>query len=212
MTVLKQKVVLDTSLFVNPAAAHVFGNNPTSCLISFLEKARLSLGVEFLMPPSIYAELMHFAEENRIPKELLLVLHQTPPKKNEIKIPAIFIYELVESMRDRIDRGLRLAERHAREALMSPAPAQKTHGPGPKPDSEMIGRLRESYRRIMREGSLDSKADVDLLLLAYESNAILISADQGVLLWAENLGITILPHDQLLAFLNSNKLSASDPA
>ena len=47
---------------------------------------------------------------------------------------------------------------------------------------------------MMREGMLDSKADVDLLLLAYELNATLVSADEGVLLWAENLGISTLPY------------------
>jgi predicted DNA-binding protein (UPF0278 family) len=48
---------------------------------------------------------------------------------------------------------------------------------------------------------LDSKADVDLLLLAYEMNATLVSADQGVLEWAENLGVALLAHERLREFL-----------
>jgi predicted DNA-binding protein (UPF0278 family) len=56
----------------------------------------------------------------------------------------------------------------------------------------------------MREGMLDSKADVDLLLLAYETEGSLVSADQGVLVWAEKLGISILPSDHLYEFLEAH--------
>lgn len=203
-----KKLVLDTSLFVNPASAHVFGPTPTLAFREFLEMAHRRTDVEFLMPPSIYAELMHFAEESKIPRNLLLVIKKQPPKKHELKIPGMFIYTLVEAMRDRIDRGLRLAERHVREALQTQsAPKSSTtqyypSNPGqPRADAEVIGRLRDSYRRIMREGMLDSKADVDLLLLAYENQAILVSADEGVLLWAENLGVELLAHDHLYEYL-----------
>jgi len=68
----------------------------------------------------------------------------------------------------------------------------------------MISRLRENYRRIMREGMLDSRADVDLLLLAYEMGGLLVSADQGVLDWADSLGISTLSHDHLLEFISES--------
>lgn len=196
-------VILDTSLFVNPASSHVFGPTPTLAFQEFLDLARLKTDTKFLMPPSIYAELMHFAEEPKIPRELLLTIHKQPPKKHELKIPAIFIYDLVEAMRDRIDRGLRLAERHTREAIDMVPPPKGEHPKGPRPDAEVIGRLRESYRRIMREGMLDSKADVDLLLLAYETGGKLASADEGVILWAENMGIPILSYDHLYEFVTA---------
>jgi RNA ligase partner protein len=166
------------------------------------------------MPPSIYYELSHFAEEAKIPLKLRNVIQQQAPKKNELKVPGIFIYTLVDTMRDRIDRGLRLAERHVREALSSSAKASedvstqslakgdatKKHGEI-RADAEAIGRLRETYRRIMREGALDSKADVDLLLLSYELDGFLVTADEGVLLWAEHLGLKILPYPQLKSLL-----------
>src|ERR1044071_5846675 len=199
---MKKHIVLDTSLFVNPDSGRYFGSDPTSAFTGFLELAQAAPGLEFLMPPSIYAELMHFAEENKIPKKLLLLIHKKPPKKHEVKIPGVFIYTLVEDMRDRVDRGLRLSERVVRESIQMeppppPAPGQK----GPRPDADVIARLRESYRRIMREGMLDSRADVDLLLLAYETEPLLVSADMGVLTWAENLGISTLAHDHLREFL-----------
>ena len=205
----KEQLIIDTSIFVNPASADYFGRTPTLALTRFLEIAVDIEKCEFLMPPSVYAELMHFAEENKIPKKLLTILQKQPPQKHETKIPGIFVYELVENIRNRFDRGLRLAERVVRESLqMPPVPKNEKTKPGEvRPDAEVISRLRESYRRIMREGMLDSKADADLLLLAYEIKGTLVTADQGVMDWAENMGIKILAHDHLLEFLKT-KVSA----
>ena len=192
-------LVIDTSVFVNPASGQAFGNSPTSVLTNFLELVGANSAVDVVMPPSIYSELMYFVEAGRIAPSLLLKLRQQAPKKHELKVPGFFIYSLVESFRDRVDRGLRLAERNVREALVAPPPpSEKDRDPAAvREDAKQISTLRESFRRMMREGMLDSKADVDLLLLAYELNATLVSADEGVLLWAENLGISILPYAQL---------------
>jgi len=197
-------LVIDTSVFVNPASGQSFGNSPTGALSGFLELANPRPDIEITMPPSIYAELMHFIEPARIPASLLIKIKQQSPRKHELKIPGFFIYSLVESFRDRVDRGLRLAERHVREALVMPPPSKEKSfdSSSIREDAKQIGMLRESYRRIMREGMLDSKADVDLLLLAYELNATLVSADEGVLLWAENLGISVLPYAQLRALVS----------
>ncbi len=203
---MKKSYILDTSVFVNPACAHLFGSSPTEAFTSFLKQVEKLDGFEWLMPPSIYAELMHFAEEKKIPGSLLTLIQQRPPKKHEIRVSGMFLYTLVDEMRDRSDRGLRLAERHVREAFQAPVPAAPAPVPGGKPirpDAEAIGRLRESYRRMLREGMLDSAADVDLLLLAYETSGTLVSADQGALHWANELGVSILPAEQLPNILNS---------
>lgn len=199
----KKTFILDTSVFVNPDSGRFFGHDPTSSFQNFLGLAAAASGVEFLMPPSVYEELMHFAEEARIPKKLLLAVYKKAPRKHELKVPGIFLYQLVDEIRDRTDRGLRLAERVAREAIQMPPPAAPAPGQkGPRPDADVISRLRESYRRIMREGMLDSKADVDLLLLSYEVDGTLVTADQGVLLWAENLGLSIMTPESLKEFLH----------
>jgi RNA ligase partner protein len=200
----KKQFVLDTSLFVNPASAQAWGSSPTAAFRNFLELAKKCEGTSFYMPPSIYRELMHFAEESKIPTPLLSVMQQQAPHKHEIQVPGMFIYTLVESFRDRVDRGLRLAERHVREALQTPPvvnDSQKVKPDAIRADSKLISGLRESFRRMMREGMLDSKADVDLLLLSYEIKGTLVSADEGVLEWAENLGIELLPYNQLQPFL-----------
>ncbi len=207
---MKKTLVIDTSVFVNPASGQAFGNSPTSAFTGFLELLNSNANIDVAMPPSIYSELMYFVEQSKIPASLLIKVSQQAPKKHELKVPGFFIYSLVESFRDRVDRGLRLAERHVREALVMPPPlSEKEHDPNSiREDAKQISTLRESFRRMMREGMLDSKADVDLLLLAYELSATLISADEGVLLWAENLGIATLPYQQLKEVV-SNRVANS---
>lgn len=184
------KVVLDTSLFVNPDARTTLGRTPTEALETFLFLAAQIHILDFYMPPSIFEELMHFVERDRISGDLLVVLHQKPPKKHELTCPGFLLYELIEDMRDRINKGLRLAEKAVRAAEHK------------KPD-EIIQDLRKKYREALREGIIDSKEDVDLLLLAMELDALLVSADQGLVRWAEKLGIRWLFPEKFREYLMS---------
>lgn len=171
-----KKVVLDTSLFVNPDIRKHLGNTPTEALEAFLFLAAQIHILEFYMPPSIFEELMHFIDQNHISEDLLLILHQKPPKKHELKIPAFILYELIEDIRARVNKGLRIAETAVKSLER-------------KDPTKIIHDLRCKYREALREGIIDSKEDVDLLLLAMELDAILITADQGLIKWAEKLGI-----------------------
>ncbi len=175
-TFKKGKVVLDTSLFVNPDVRRAFGDSPTQALENFLFMAAQVPIMEFYMPPSIFKELEHFIHPQDIPGELLVYLHQKPPKKHTLQTPAFLLYELIEDIRDRVNRGLRVAERAVRST---------EHRRG----EEIIQDLRRKYREALREGIIDSKEDVDLILLAMELDALLVTADQGVIKWAEKLGI-----------------------
>lgn len=168
--------VLDTSLFVNPDVRGDFGETPTAALENFLFLAAQVPIFEFYMPPSIFAELMNFVEREKIPGELLVYLHQKPPKKYEIPVPGYLLYELVEDIRERVNKGLRVAERAVRST-------------GARSVDELIQELRRKYREALREGIIDSKEDVDLILLAKELDALLVTADQGVIKWADKLGI-----------------------
>jgi len=170
------RVVLDTSLFVNPDARTSLGNTPTEALETFLFLAAQIHILEFYMPPSIFEELLHFVEKDKIPGDLLVILHQKPPKRHELKCPAVLLYELIDDMRERVNKGLRIAEKAVRGAEKNKA-------------DEIIQDLRRKYREALREGIIDSKEDVDLLLLAMELDALLITADQGLIRWAEKLGI-----------------------
>ena len=62
---------------------------------------------------------------------------------------------------------------------------------------QLISKFRERYRNATRHKFLDSIPDLDLILLAYELNATIVSSDEGVVLWGRNLGIKELPPDFL---------------
>ena len=187
-SLLPLKVVLDTSLFVNPDVRASLGGTPTEALETFLFLAAQIHILEFYMPPSIFGELLNFVQKDKIPGDLLVILHQKPPRKHELKCPAFLLYELIEDMRERVNKGLRIAEKAVRSAEK-------------KKTEEIIQELRRKYRDALREGIIDSKEDVDLLLLAMELDALIITADQGLINWAEKLGIRWLFPEKFKEYL-----------
>lgn len=182
----KDRVVLDTSLFVNPDIRSSFGATPTEALDSFLFIAAQLPILDFYMPPLIFEELMNFVQRDKVPGDLLVYLHQKSPKRHELTTPGFLLYELVEEMRDRVNKGLRIAEKAVRSD---------------KPTAENVQDLRRKYREALREGIIDSKEDVDLLLLAMELDALLVTADQGVIKWADKLGIRWLLPEKFKDYL-----------
>ena len=187
----RDKVVLDTSLFVNPDVRKYFGDTPTEALEGFLFLAAQIPILEFYMPPSIFRELLNFVNREKISGDLLVILHQKPPSRYEMTCPAFLLYELIEDIRQRINKGLRVAESAVR-------------GVPVKGEKEIIQELRKKYREALREGIIDSKEDVDLILLARELDALLVTADQGVIKWAEKLGIKWLFPEKFREYLLSS--------
>lgn len=188
----KDIVVLDTSLFVNPDIRNDFGDSPTEALKGFLAIAEQIPELQFYMPSSIFRELLNFVDERKIPGHFLAIVNQKSPSKHELTCPAFFLYELIEDIRDRINKGLRIAEKAVRDA-------------GKADERDVIQGMRKSYREALREGIIDSKEDVDLILLAKELNALLVTVDHGAITWAEKLGVRwLLPtrfKDYLLSHL-----------
>ena len=142
------------------------------------------------MPPSIYEELMNFIDGDKIPKDLQISIFQKPPKKYEMDVPAFLLYELIDDVRHRIDKGLRVAEQAVRDVVTDAKP-------------ETITNLRRKYRSALREGTIDSKEDVDLILLARELDGILVTADIGIMTWADKLGIRFVESRNLRGIINS---------
>jgi len=185
-----RKVVLDTSLFVNPDVRFSFGVTPTEALGNFLSLARNASGLEFYMPPSTFRELLNFVNEQNISGELLVYLRLQPPKRHEIAVPGYLLYELIEEIRERVNKGLRVAETGVRSTEK-------------RRIDEIIQDMRKKYREALREGIIDSSEDVDLLLLARELNALLVTADQGLIKWAEKLGIAWLIPERFRDFVEA---------
>lgn len=184
----KDRIVLDTSLFVNPDIRLDFGNSPTDAITGFLRLARQVPSLEFYMPTSIFAELVHFVNMDSIPDEFLAVIRQKPPDRYGMSCPSLLLYELIDEMRNRVNKGLRIAEKAVRNA-------------GRQDEREVIQDLRKNYRVALREGIIDSKEDVDLIILARELDGLLVTADQGAILWAEKMGIRWLPPTRFKGYL-----------
>jgi len=108
------------------------------------------------------------------------------PRKYNLQIPANIVYEFIDEVRKRIDRGLRIAEEHAK--LGHQGSTDSDVGP-------VITRLRERYRETLRQGIIDSREDMDVLLLAYELDGILVAADEGLRTWADKVGVKIISGD-----------------
>lgn len=186
-------ITIDTSIFVNPASRVFFGQTPDEALNNFLQKLKEKKDIFCYMPPSVYEELMKFIENKPIAKDVLL-LHKKPPASYQTPIPSLFLYEFIEEFRARINKGLRIAEKYTRNEL-------KIKPQGCRPDEEIIKRLREEYRIALREGIIDSKEDFDLLLLAKELDAYLATSDNGLITWAQKLGVPCLSAEELKELL-----------
>ncbi len=185
-----QQFVIDTSIFTNPDVYKSFGTSPTDALKEFLVLIGKVEGPTFYMPPSIFQEVLNFVDIDKIPVELQVRICQKAPRRYELTVPAFLLYELIEDVRHRIDKGLRVAEQAVRETTREKEP-------------DTISDLRRKYRAALREGIIDSKEDVDLILLARELNAIVVSADIGIMTWADRLGIRYIESRNLRSILDS---------
>ena len=194
----KDKVVLDTSLFVNPEVRNDFGGSPTEAIKGFLLLAEQIPSLEFYMPSSIFEELMNFVDRRKVPGKLMAIINQKSPGKHDMKVPAVLLYELIEDIRDRINKGLRVAEKAVRSV-------------GTVDERELIKGMRKSYREALREGIIDSREDVDLILLAKELDAMLVTVDHGAIKWADKLGIRWLVPDKFRDYLLSFIEEDPDP-
>jgi hypothetical protein len=167
-----RKFVIDTSLFVNPHAREHFGKDPTAAVRGFISAVD-DLNAHFYMPPSVFSELKNFVKPEAM-DELELILHKRAPNVHGIFLPAAVFYDFVEDMRGRINKGLRLAEDFAKDN---------------RPDNdEKLRKLREKYREVMRTEIIDSKEDFELVLLARELDATLVSSDEGAIKFANQIG------------------------
>lgn len=167
-----RRFVVDTSLFVNPDARGKFGKTPAAAATALMKKVR-KLDIELYIPPSVFTELKNFITE-KTANELELVVKKRAPNTFAIYLPAAVFYEFIDGVRGRINKGLRLAEQFAVDNR-------------PEND-EKLRRLRDKYREAMRAGILDSKEDFELILLAKELEATVVTSDEGAIQFANKIG------------------------
>ncbi|ABI57896.1 RNA ligase partner protein [Alkalilimnicola ehrlichii MLHE-1] len=180
-----RRFVLDTSVFTNPHCAVQFGEDPLAGVQTFLHLAR-RCPAEFYMPLSVYDEFRRMRDLAEMAADFETDVWVRSPRRFSMTIPAEILYEFIHELRGRIDRGLRIAEEHTRQA-----------GAATDMRPELIASLRERYREAMRKGLVDSREDVDAVLLAMELDAELVSADEGMRKLGNRMGVKLLTADYL---------------
>jgi RNA ligase partner protein len=190
---LKQRFVLDTSVFLTEEIRADDEDLEAAIehLLDRISAAKLSLNISCYIPPSVHDELTGVLVERDVDERVLSKLETWVIKKNparfEVTIPAELVYQFVDEMSNRVDRGLRVSEKAVRKAEDS-----RTDGDGRVDVDEVIGDLRSEYRSALRRGVLDSREDFDLLVLARELDAGVVTEDTGIIDWAENFGLRYL--------------------
>ncbi|MGH7801300.1 MAG: RNA ligase partner protein [Thermodesulfobacteriota bacterium] len=172
--VLHPRLVLDTSLFVNPDAQHQFGENVNKAVERFLKITREN-NIEIYMPLSVFRELSNFTSSEALISFRRDAIVRAPDLYN-LQVPAAILHIFIGELRNRINKGLRIAE----DAIHK------------EPTSDNLRRLRQEYREALRSGMVDSVEDLDVVLLAKEIGGAVLSADEGIANMAEALGIEVL--------------------
>ncbi|MCS6876352.1 MAG: RNA ligase partner protein [Aquificaceae bacterium] len=187
--------VLDTSLFTNPDVYSQFEKDQIGAVENFLSLASHSR-VQLYMPTSVYEELNKMVELGSLKPKFEMVVRIRSPRRFNLMVPAEFVYEFIEEVRYRINKGLRIAEEHTKEAgKLSESDVGK-----------LINKLREKYREALRTGIIDSKEDLDVMLLAYELDGILVSGDEGLRSWADKVGIKLIDAKNFRYILESSAI------
>ncbi len=173
--------VLDTSVFTNPDVYSQFEKDQLGAIENFITLASHSRA-KFFMPTSVYEEFNKIVELGSLKPRFELAVRIRSPRRYNLMVPAEFLYEFIEEVRYRVNKGLRIAEEHTKEAGRL---TQEDVG-------RLINKLREKYREALRAGIIDSKEDLDVLLLAYELDGVLVSGDEGLRNWADKVGIKLI--------------------
>ena len=112
----KNIFVLDTSIFTNPQIYRRIKENLLEAMDELLTLMKNSNG-EFFMPLSTYNELRKIVDLKELLPKFESTIKIRAPKRYNLTIPAIFLYEFVGELRGRINKGLRLSEEHLRMAV-----------------------------------------------------------------------------------------------
>lgn len=174
------RLVIDTSIFVNPVTQKDFGADISLAIEGFIGTIK-SCSIELFIPSSIYKELSNFAPEESM-AGLRRVAVVRGPDLLSMQVPASILQSFIADIRERINRGLRIAE-EAIESSNTP---------------ESIRRIRNEYRSAMRSGIVDSVEDLDVILLARETGAAVLSADEGIFRMADSLGIEVFTSGEFI--------------
>jgi uncharacterized protein len=211
----KQRFVLDTSLFITEEIRRDDEGLEAAVLrlLGLIANARLNLGISCYVPPTIHHELTTMLEQRGVGEEVFSKLNtwviRKHPDRYEVSIPADVVYRFVDEMSGRVDRGLRVSEKAVRQVEQRADEPLADHEYKTEIDA-VISDLREKYRGAMRRGVLDSREDFDLLILARELDAGVVTEDRGIVDWTEDFGLRYIRGREFPDLLEQY-LTAVDP-
>ncbi|UPM44398.1 RNA ligase partner protein [Halocatena salina] len=194
----RQRFVLDTSLFITDEIREA-GRSLQETILHLLDlvaTARLELNISCYMPPSIHDELGTMLRDREVSDAVHSRLDtwvvRKSPDRYGVTIPADIVYEFIDEMSDRVNRGLRVSEEAIREVeqldpteLASDADRSEYMTEADR----ILSDMRDKYRRALQRGVLDSREDFDLLVLARELDAGVVTEDRGIISWADEFGL-----------------------
>ena len=199
------KFVLDTSSITDARLREKFNVKELSevleKMIELISEANTVLGFEFYTTPTLFKEMKTFLTSNGCSEEqierLATWIIVRTPSIHEIRIPSKVMSEYVGDMRRRIDKGLRVAEEAVKQAIESSK--KNSTGDTNEIAGPIIRELREKYRTALRKGIVDSAIDFDLVILAHELKATMVTSDEGIGNLCDALGIH---HIDAIEFIN----------
>lgn len=191
--------VLDANVFFNMQAGFGLGEKTEEVVKNITRRAnelKEKNKASFFMPPLVVDEFLSFFEnkEQLFLKEFLSSIRIESPEKKD-NLPVSLFYELIRDIRNRNFRGLTAGEEEIEKAGKT---MMGKNDLSTKDFQIRVGefkkKFRERYRQATRFGFLDSVADLDLLILAKEKNATLVTSDEGVITWGRLFGVReVLP-------------------
>jgi len=193
-----EKYIIDANIFFNMEADLDLGKSSEEVVKKItLYSKKLKEKAVFFMPPKVVDEFLSFFPEPResFVGDFLSTIIVKSPDYEKIVFSAQIFYRLVEDIRIRSYRGLGVAE----EEIIKAAELMVGQEKMTKKDFQIkvgaiIKNFRLRYRRATRFGFLDSTADLDLIVLAKETNGFLVSTDEGVVGWGRLFGVKeVLP-------------------
>ncbi|WP_254530793.1 RNA ligase partner protein [Natrinema gelatinilyticum] len=197
----RQRFVLDTSLFITEEIREDDESLEEAIhrLLDLISTARLELNISCYVPPSIHDELGTMLRERNVDEDVFSRLDtwvvRKSPDRYGVTIPANVVNNFIDEMSDRVDRGLRVSEKAIREVEQLDPDELVTSSDTDGRDEYMteadriLSDMRDKYRRALRQGVLDSREDFDLLILARELDAGVVTEDRGIISWADEFGL-----------------------
>jgi RNA ligase partner protein len=190
-----QGFIIDTNIFFNMEAGLGLGQT-TKEIASKLNKIVKNLASEdisIITTPTVVEEIKSFfeTEQDEVLLQILSCIKIKSPSTQEMKISALLFDSLISEYRERSYRGMKVAEEElietgklfmGKEVLLQKEFQQAI--------GKKIATLRDRFRNATRKGTIDSQADLDIILLAKELNLPLVTTDEGVVRWARMVGVS----------------------